>query len=171
MTTTTGIETIITVQRLPGQDTWELLVNGCRGESSPNVNAIAASAIAAVGANGGRAVVEYRDENTMQDRARRKRLNQKTASEIGPGDSFYVRFSNHHGAYVPCSDKAPGWSLFTVTGASFNQADRAYVFHDTMQPERTAVDDLTGPRIGWTEPVTRKTRPFLPHEIIQLAEV
>jgi hypothetical protein len=172
MTTTTGITTTITVRRLPGQPTWEVLVNGKFGMASPSRDAVADAAIAAVAANGGRAVVEYRDENSMQDRARRKRLNQKTASEIGPGDSFHVRFSNDHNAYVPCSGKAPGWSLFTVTGASFNQADRAYVFRDTVQPETTAIDDVDGRHgIGWTDPVTRKTRPFLPHEIIQLTEV
>jgi hypothetical protein len=163
MTTTTGIETIITVQRLPGQPTWDVLVNGRKGMSSPNLAAVAGAAIAAVGANGGRAVVEYRDQNSMQDRARRKELNQKTASEVGPGDRFLVRRSGV-GAYVPCSEKAPGWSLFTVTGASFSQADGAYIFHDISEPESTDGG-------GWTAPVLRKTRPFLPHEIIQLAEV
>lgn len=164
MTTTTGIETIITVRRLPGQGLWDLLVNGRASMSSPNLDAVAGCAIAAVGANGGRAVVEYNDQNTMQDRARRKRLNQKTASEIGPGDHFHVRHSNQWGAQVPCSEVAPGRTLFTVTGASFNQVDGAYVFHDVTEPKSTDGD-------GWTEPVLRKTRPFLPHEIIQLTEV
>lgn len=163
MTTTTGITTTITVRRLPGQPTWNVLVNGRKGMSSPNPDAAASAATAAVGANGGRAVVEYNDQNTMQDRARRKKLNQKTANEIGQGDHFLVRRSGT-GAYVPCSEKAPGWSLFTVTGASFNQVDGAYIFHDVTEPETTD-------GAGWTAPTMRKTRPFLPHEIIQLAEV
>lgn len=150
MTTTTGIETIITVRRLAGQPTWDVLVNGRKGMSSPNPDAAASAAIAAVGANGGRAVVEYVDNNSMQDRARRKRLGQKTANEITEGDRFRVRFSPHHNAYVPCSDRAPTCESFTVYAVEFEDRHGQYVFR--------AADGVT----------TRRTRPFMPHEIIQL---
>lgn len=153
MTTTTGITTTILVRRLPGSACWELLVSGPNSKprvSSPSPTAIALEAIAAVARAGGRAVVEYNDQDSMQDRARRRKLNQKTANTVYGGDRFHVRFSNHHNAYVPCSDKAPTCEVFTVYSVEFRDDQGMYVFKDA-----------NAATVRWT-------RPFAPHEIIQL---
>lgn len=154
MTTTTGIETIITVRRLPGQSLWELLVNGRKSMSSPDFDAVASSAVAAIGlpAVGGRAVVEYIDQNTMLDRARREKLGQKTADQVREGDRLRVRWSSRINAYVPCSDTAPTAEIFTVYAVQHDVERGTYTYR--------AADATT----------TRATRPFLPHEIIQLTE-
>lgn len=138
---------IIAIRRLPGAANWDLLADGEKIISSPNLSLDVVTDL--VRRAGGRAIIEYDDQDSITMRLKRKQEGRAVISELMPGMSITVTRDEETRLYAPIRRELTR-RLFRIDGVKFDPATTRYVLssgtHLTVPLEGHDIVDLDEPR-------------------------
>lgn len=118
-------QAVILIRRLPGAISWDLLVDGEKIVSGPNLDLD--SVIDAIRRAGNRAVVEYDDQDSITARLLRKQNGQEVVSNLTRGQCVWIR-RDDAGRYVP-GDAGPTDARIDIQSISYDPATARYSLH------------------------------------------